>query len=87
MYFTPNGDGVNDLWYIGTQPADSIKSSALTITDNCSNKIFVSTTLTVSWDGSHQGTITAGIYNYSLAITENNGQMVSKTGTVQLILD
>lgn len=86
-YFTPNGNGVNDIWFIGIQTADSIKTSALIITDNCSNKIFTSDTLTVGWDGSHLGNITAGIYNYNLSVTEHNGQNVSKSGTVQLILD
>jgi gliding motility-associated-like protein len=81
--FTPNGDGVNDVFIAyGT----AISTSKLMIYNQWGKQVFVSTDLSKGWDGNSQsGKATAGIYTYALEAVMQDGQKVTKTGTFTLV--
>ena len=85
QYFTPNGDGVNDFFYISSKQFKQGITYSLTITDNCSTKVFESHDYLKGWDGTYQGkSATKGIYNYTFSCIIS-GKALSKTKKVQLI--
>ena len=58
--FTPNGDGVNDTFYIRNLPADS----KLTISNRWGNEVYSSKGYTNDWNG---GDTSNGVYFYRLS--------------------
>ncbi|WP_214070033.1 gliding motility-associated C-terminal domain-containing protein [Mucilaginibacter sp. dw_454] len=81
--FTPNGDGKNDILYVyGT----NIKSVSLWIYDQWGELQFKSATQGSGWDGTYKGTAQpVGVYVYYVEATMNDGQLITKKGTVTLI--
>jgi gliding motility-associated-like protein len=81
--FTPNGDGVNDVFRIyGT----AIKTLRLKIYSQWGEMIFSSTDLAVGWDGNSKGNKSpASVYHFTLDATMQDGTDVIKTGIFTLI--
>lgn len=87
--FSPNNDGDNDTFLVGT--TKSIKLVSTKIFDRWGNFIFGSedtfkSLSANSWDGSFNGDFAdIGVYVYFLEFEYVNGDRVSKEGTVQLV--
>lgn len=81
--FTPNGDGVNDVFLIyGT----AIASVRLMIYNQWGSLVYTSTDITKGWDGTYKGgKAPAGIYVYALETNMQDGKRVTKNGSLSLI--
>jgi len=81
--FTPNEDGVNDIFLVYGK---NIKDIRLIIADRWGEKIFESTSLSNGWDGTYKGKpLNPGVYVYYVDATFINGEEKSEKGSVTLI--
>jgi gliding motility-associated-like protein len=71
--FTPNGDGVNDVFYIRNLPQDA----RLTITNRWGNQVYSSSSYQNDWDG---GSAADGVYYYSMRAADQ-----TFTGWVEIL--
>jgi gliding motility-associated-like protein len=82
--FTPNGNGVNDTWDIPASAA--YPGFELFVYDRYGQLIFHTTKTPVSWDGTYKGKQQpVGVYVYALSMTLQDGTVVNKKGTINLI--
>jgi gliding motility-associated-like protein len=82
--FTPNGDGVNDLFRV--RSGEVPKSFNITVFNRYGGKIFETADIHAGWDGTIGGSVApSGAYIYIVALTTSAGQHVSRQGTVILI--
>jgi gliding motility-associated-like protein len=81
--FTPNGDGVNDVWMVfGT----GIKDIKVLVFDRWGEKVFESNDQSIGWDGSYRGQLeTPGVYPYVVQIVYLSGESESRQGSLTLI--
>ena len=81
--FTPNGDGVNDMFLVyGT----AIASVRLIIYNQWGGQVFISTDLLKGWDGTRNGQkVPAGMYSYALEAIMQDGKRITKGGSFNLI--
>lgn len=83
--FTPNGDGVNDLFWIHAKNLSDIN---IVIFDRWGHKVYEldSTTGNIEWDGKNlQGKdAAAGIYFYTIKATGKDDKAYDKKGTISL---
>lgn len=81
--FTPNGDGVNDIWMVR---ADVKVDISVAIYNRWGEKVFESNDIQRGWDGVYNGSVSEnGSYAYYLTIIcENQLQYFSK-GSISLI--
>ena len=81
--FTPNGDGIDDVFRI--PPSVSFSLTSFMIFDRWGTKIFETSDISKGWDGTYNGT-PADIATYVYVITGNglNGK-ISQKGTVVLV--
>lgn len=81
--FTPNGDGINDIFRIPQSIKLTLKE--FSIFDRWGNSVFTTTDRSVGWDGSFKGIkSSAGTYMYLINGMANNKKIQLK-GTVTLI--
>jgi gliding motility-associated-like protein len=81
--FTPNGDGKNDIIYVRSQ---SIKTLKFYVYSQWGELLFSTTDTSGGWDGTFKGTKEpVGVYVYYLTAEMQNGQEVSKKGTIALL--
>jgi gliding motility-associated-like protein len=81
--FTPNGDGLNDLFRI--PPGSLIELKELAVFDRWGGKVFHTTDATKGWDGRSGGKeAPAGVYVYLLSGSDDKGK-VTLRGTVLLV--
>ena len=80
--FTPNGDGINDVFYIDTNAAEKIN---IQIFNRWGNLVFESTNKTL-WDGNNNnGTpFSEGVYYYIVSFI-NEGEQKNYKGFIQLV--
>ncbi len=76
--FTPNGDGLNDLFL---PLAQSVKEYDLTIYNRWGLKVYNSQQLELGWDG---GSEPQGAFNYVIQVTTLAGEQKIYTGSVTL---
>ena len=82
--FTPDQDGVNDLFV--PVKAQNITSSSLTIINRWGEVVFESSDIKQGWDGMYKGNfLTDGVYFWKLDYEGTNKQTYHKTGTVSLV--
>jgi gliding motility-associated-like protein len=83
--FTPNGDNVNDLFFL---KATNLEEISILIYDRWGHKVYdlVSDKGNVAWDGKNQSGKDAaeGTYFYIIKATGKDGQSYDKKGTVSL---
>lgn len=84
--FTPNGDGVNDYFYVSGEGIDPDKFEML-IYNRFGNLIFKSVTPFDYWDGyNSDGSLApTGIYVYKITVYDLDGNRTIYEGTVTLI--
>ncbi len=82
--FTPNGDGVNDVFFFET---GCIKYLECTIFDRWSNLVYHWTGTDGFWDGHSvlNKASSDGVYFYTLKYVDESDNMVQKPGTVLII--
>lgn len=69
--FTPNGDGVNDTWYIPALSA--YPNFELAVYDRWGHLVFQAKKANVHWDGRFKGQpLTAGVYVYMLDLKDGS---------------
>lgn len=82
--FSPDGDGLNDLF----RPVITFTPSGyqLLITDRQRKTVFETRDHNEPWDGSSGGTsVSRGVYLWFLKLTTPSGRKISRTGTVTVI--
>jgi gliding motility-associated-like protein len=81
--FTPNGDGVNDVYQVFPIGAKYI---SLRIFNRWGERVFESLDVAKGWDGKYKGTLQPpGVYVYLVDVTFNDGYTAHDKGSVTLI--
>jgi len=82
--FTPNGDGVNDIFLVD---AKSIASFRIKIFDRWGGVVFNSSDLEEGWKGmdSHNSYLSNGIYVYHISVYDKNGKLWVYNGEISLL--
>jgi len=81
--FSPNGDGVNDVFEIR---GDGIIYLTLSIYDRWGHLIFETDDINKGWDGlENKQEANEGVYVYILRATMINGQVINQKGNISLI--
>ena len=82
---SPNGDGINDLFFIET--ACEYKNYSLRIFSTKNKLVFESIDASQLWDGSENGSpLPQGYYTWVLSFTmASNGDLVKEKGRIALI--
>ena len=81
--FTPNGDGKNDVLKVF---GNYIATIELRIFNQWGQLIFQTTDPAIGWDGKHKGQLQpVGVYAYTLKVTRQDGTIVTKKGSINLI--
>jgi gliding motility-associated-like protein len=82
--FTPNGDGLNELFYpfpVGIRSINYFK-----VFNRWGQLLFSTTTLNKGWDGKLQGVEQpTGVYVFMAQGVDKNGKLLTHQGTVALI--
>lgn len=82
--FTPNGDGLNDLFY--PFPVGIRSINYFRVFNRWGQLVFSSTALYKGWDGKMQGVEQpSGTYVYMAQGVDKNGKLLTRKGTVTLI--
>lgn len=81
--FTPNGDGVNDVFRI--PPHSDINLKEFAVFDRWGNKIFQTKDSSKGWDGSYNKATLGGTYVYLIRGKNSAQKEVTIKGTVTLI--
>jgi len=84
--FTPDGDNINDVFFL---QASNLTSITMVIVDRWGNEVYsvISDQGNVSWDGkNYNGTeVSAGVYFYTLKAQGKDGAIYDRTGSITLI--
>jgi gliding motility-associated-like protein len=81
--FTPNGDGVNDVFRI--PPKTTVTIREFSIYDRWGNRVFSTRNISEGWDGTFNGKkLNAGVFVYYISGTNDKGDVFLK-GNVVLI--
>jgi gliding motility-associated-like protein len=81
--FSPNGDGINEMFSLIISNAKSIEAI---IIDRWGNKILQTTDFKFVWDGTHKGQlVSAGAYPYVLDVFYFDGKQENKSGNITVI--
>ncbi|BAV07125.1 gliding motility-associated C-terminal domain-containing protein [Filimonas lacunae] len=82
--FTPNGDGRNDVFRILSYSTPLTYSKQ--IFNRFGDKVFSSNNIAIGWDGNYKDHLTdEGTYVYIISITDREGKVITKKGTVVLL--
>jgi len=81
--FTPNGDGLNDVFQIR---GNGVKAFSISIYDRWGTQVFFSNDIKESWDGLVKGEpANTGIYVYHTYFKDENDEVSRETGYITLI--
>jgi gliding motility-associated-like protein len=81
--FTPNGDGLNDLFNVYGQ---YITTFQMDIFNRWGELMFTTNQLDAGWDGNYKGTaMPEGTYTFVAVITDLAGRTFKKSGSVLLL--
>ncbi len=81
--FTPNGDGLNDLF---SSAGEFVETFKLDIYDRWGKLLYSSENVREGWDGNLEGiAVPEGVYVYRVKVKGYNGQFLEKEGSVTLI--
>ncbi len=84
--FTPNGDGLNDVFRIVGLPPENITEFNFQIFNRWGEVVFSTKNIEEAWDGTLKGgDCMEGVYVWAIYYKENNKHTVSNKGTVMLI--
>ena len=81
--FTPNDDGVNDVYYI---PNVKLKQFEFAVFDRWGNKVYQTFNPDFRWEGKSSGqTLSSGTYLYLLTGIGVNGERIKRSGNISLV--
>jgi gliding motility-associated-like protein len=81
--FTPNGDGVNDVFYI---PEANLSSFQFTVFDRWGNQVYQTNNPNFRWDGQSKGRgVPTGIYVFVLDAKNSKNARVKRSGTISVV--
>ncbi len=81
--FTPNEDGINDVYTISSS---FFKSIDFSVYDRWGNEVFVSKSLEIRWDGKVKSSkIPAGVYVYVFDGLTKDDTEIRRSGTISVI--
>jgi len=81
--FTPNGDGLNDVFLYKAALLESVNFE---VYNRWGELIFSTNQLDVGWDGTYNGTLASqGTYVYQIEVTDQLGNQFSQQGKVVLL--
>lgn len=81
--FTPNDDGVNDIWKVGYR---SLLNFRCSIFDRYGNQIYTFNDPSQGWDGKYKGKLVKpGVYYYVIEATGADGKKYKKGGDINLL--
>jgi gliding motility-associated-like protein len=81
--FSPNGDGMNDVFFVRGGPFGTID---LKVYNGWGELIFQTTDPSFGWDGTHDGKhAIAGVYVYTVIATTVDGLLHDRSGNVTLV--
>ena len=72
--FTPNGDGINDL-FVPIKPYRDVDSIDMVVINRWGEKVFSTTNPDIKWNGQHQSTqepIATGVYYFTCVVFERS---------------
>jgi gliding motility-associated-like protein len=81
--FTPNGDGVNDYFYI---PDANLIRFTFSVSDRWGNQVYYTNLSSFRWDGQSKGRpIPSGVYVFVLDATTAKNVRVRRSGTITVV--
>ncbi len=81
--FSPNGDGVNDLFFVQGRFLDNFR---LSVFNKWGELIYQSLNFTDQWDGTFRGKIVpTDVYVYVLEASDVNGKKFTRKGTITIL--
>lgn len=81
--FSPNGDGLNDVFYVY---GNNVREVKLTVFNRWGEKVFDATSVYSGWDGTYKNEPQGpGVYTYVVEFTFLDNQKLQKQGTVTLV--
>ncbi len=84
--FTPNGDGINDLFRIIGIPSENITKYNFQIFNRWGQKIFNTNNIEEAWDGTSKGQVCpTGVYVWEIFYEDSKKTKVTNKGTVMLL--
>lgn len=82
--FTPNGDGINDLFR--ADPKSKASDFTLKVFDRTGNMLYQSADLHQGWNGERNGRpLPFAVYYYTATFTDQTNKRVTKSGSLTLI--
>ena len=85
-FFTPNGDGENDVWKIDGFNSSSFTIAEISIYNRFGVLLYQLDTSSLGWDGKYQGkTLPSNTYWFRVILNDTNGRIIEKTGSIGLI--
>jgi len=82
--FTPNGDGINDVWKIFTEGC--VKRTEVSVYNRWGSRVYYSANYHNDWDGNYKNNrLPDGTYYYLMNVTFYDDQTVELTGNVTII--
>jgi gliding motility-associated-like protein len=89
--FSPNGDGINDVFVLSFSPSDLIAISFFIIHDRWGNRVFSAQNipahqLPIFWDGTFEGKpLNPGVFFYFFEWTDGHSSIHRSLGDITLI--
>lgn len=81
--FTPNGDGVNDEYFI---PDANLQQFTFSVFDRWGNKVYDTNSSNFRWNGESGGSQTPeGTYVYLLNATDYRGNSIKRSGALTIV--
>jgi gliding motility-associated-like protein len=81
--FTPNGDGINDVFVVNMFTVISYK---IQIFNRYGVPLFISNDLNNHWDGTFNGEqLPVGTYYYIINAIDLNGESIQKSGSITIV--
>lgn len=82
--FSPNGDGINDVWRLNVQ--GMVSNYTLTVFNRYGQVVYTSRDINAPWDGTMNGKpLQVGTYYYIIQATDNNSRAVKQSGYIMLL--
>jgi gliding motility-associated-like protein len=75
-FFSPNGDGNNDVYYVEIANKDQIQSFLVQIYNVENKLVFQSTDVNFNWNGEYNNEVKEGIYFCLVTIVDGSGKVI-----------
>jgi gliding motility-associated-like protein len=83
--FSPNGDGVNDVWEVLIDPSIDVIGIECNVFDRWGNTVFGARALPISWDGKfNEQALQPGVYVYVVKLIHEKDSQIH-SGSLTLV--